>query len=360
MKVGTIKGALLEYIIRKLLKNCGFTNVRPNDPYSFERGGLFYVNGKGAAHDADVFMNPPIQMPFHYPTQLIFECKAYKDKASLTIVRNVLGLRNDINDFEVVDHSSLIARKNNSRASLAIETRNRFLFQIGVASINDFTKPAIEFSANNKIPLISLSWFFSQEQINNINRLNQQIIDSYNNQEIKNVYDYFKDRNGILTMSKYSAANQFLRSTNEISDILNFANLVIEYSYVGVLETGDIIFLFADSSENIFATNQGFRSLKAEIHWRNQRPNLWELSVSSHNNSDQSRFKFFLPNRLLDYWGKFSLDKSVALDIKQRYFSKIFVFNRKNNLEMPFSLVNIDREWLDNIRSQMNPAANIE
>lgn len=358
MKIGNFKGALLEYVIRKLLTNCGFTNVKAKDPYSYKRCGLFFVNGKGAAHDADIIMNPPIQMPFHYPTQLIFECKAYKDKARLPIVRNALGLRNDLNDFEIVDIASLNVRKNNRRSSLAIETRNRFLYQIGVASINDFSKPAIEFSANNKIPLISLSWFFSTAQISNVNNLNQEIIDSYDVDDIKNVYDYFKDRTGKLTQSKYERAKEFLETENEISEIVNFANLVIEYSYVGVLETGDIIFLFAESPDNLFANNQGFLSLKAEIHWRNQRPNLWELTVSNQSRTSESIYKFFLPNRLFDYWGKFSLDKSVALDIKQQYFSKIFVFNRKNNLEIPFSIVNINKEWLDGIREQMNPAAN--
>ena len=124
------------------------------------------------------------------------------------------------------------------------------------------------------------------------------------------------------------------------------------------METGDIIFLFAESPDNLFANNQGFLSLKAEIHWRNQRPNLWKLTVSNQNRTSESNYKFFLPIRLFDYWGKFSLDKSVALDIKQQYFSKIFVFNRKNNLEIPFSIVNINKEWLVDIREQMNPAAN--
>jgi hypothetical protein len=77
MKASNFKASLLEYTIRNLLKSCGFSNVKVDKLYSFERGGVFFVNGKGAAHDADVFMNPPIQMPFSYPTQVIFERNAY-------------------------------------------------------------------------------------------------------------------------------------------------------------------------------------------------------------------------------------------------------------------------------------------
>ena len=129
MKASNIKGALLEYIVRNLLKHCGFTNVKADNLYSFERGGLFFINGRGAAHDADIIMNPPIQMPFTYPTQLIFECKAYGEKANLPIVRNALGLRNDLNEFEIVTKDSILKRQNNRRASYAVETRTRFIYQ---------------------------------------------------------------------------------------------------------------------------------------------------------------------------------------------------------------------------------------
>ena len=54
MKVGHIKGAFLEYIIREILKNCGFTNVSPDDLYTYKNRGLVFVNGKGAAHDTDI------------------------------------------------------------------------------------------------------------------------------------------------------------------------------------------------------------------------------------------------------------------------------------------------------------------
>jgi len=279
MKVGILKGALLEYVIRKLLFNCGFYNVKPDNVYSFERGGLFFINGKGAAHDADVIMNPPIQMPFHYPTQIIFECKAYGKKAGLSIVRNVLGLRNDINDFEIVNKTSLNARKNNKRSSYAIETRNRYLFQVGAASINDFTKPAIEFSANNKIPLVSLSWFFNQTQLSNLNNLSDSYINSFNPEDLKNLYDYFKDRNGRLNMAKYSGARLILEDDNVLAEIIRFADLVIEYSYVGVLETGEIIFLFANSPDNPFATRTNNNSFSATITWYDDNPNIWHLKL---------------------------------------------------------------------------------
>ncbi|MDK2979122.1 MAG: hypothetical protein PWP52_1836 [Bacteroidales bacterium] len=357
MKATNIKGALLEYIVRNLLKNCGFTNVKADKVYSFERSGLFFVNGKGAAHDADVIMNPPIQMPFSYPTQLIFECKAYSSQVGLTIVRNALGLRNDINDFEIVSKNSLIKRQNNRRAEYAIEARKRFLFQVGVASINDFSKPAIEFAANNKIPLLSLSWFLGHQSIRDFNNIDQTLIDLFDEDDIKNVYDFFKDRKGNLYSQKYQKAYNFLSSDNIIGDIVTTANVTINYSFVGLLETGDIVFLFARtrSENNILNQLNGFSTLKAEIHWFNNRPNVWRLSVFNPRSEEpHTDFDFYVPKRIFNHWKKFNLDKSVALDIKQEFFSKIFVFNQKNNPEVPFSIINIDKAWLERTRQQQN------
>lgn len=357
MKAGHIKGALLEYIVRNLLKNCGFTNVRADNLFTFERGGLFFINGKGAAHDADIIMNPPIQMPFAYPTQLLFECKAYGTSANLPIVRNALGLRDDLNEFEIVTRDSLLRRQNNRRAAYSIDTRTRFLYQVGVASVNDFSKPAVEFAANNKIPLLSLSWFLGPNTIRDFNNIDQPLIDSFNQQDIKNVYDFLKDREGNLYDTKYNKANNFLNSDNIIGDIVTAANLTIRYSYVGLLETGDMVFLFArsGSEDNILNRQNGFASLKAEIHWLIDSPNVWRLSVyNRRQDNEQTDFDFYVPKRIFSHWKTFNLDKAAALNIKQQFFSKVFVFNQKNNPEAPFSIINIDREWLDRARQQIN------
>lgn len=356
MKAGNIKGALLEFIIRRLLYSCGFTNVVADNLFSFERGGLFFVNGRGAAHDADIIMNPPIQMPFAYPTQLLFECKAYGGVGGLTIIRNAAGLRNDLNEFEIVTRDTLMQRQNNRRATYAIDTRTRFLYQVGVASVNEFSKPAVEYAANNKIPLLSLSWFLSPEIINDFNTIDQEVVESFEHVQIRNFYDFMKDRNGQLNMDKYFDARRLLFSENIFSRIINFSEMVIKYSYIGLLETGDMVFLFArsKSEHNILNNQNGFRfysNLKAEIHWTVNQPNVWRLSVyNADNRIEETEFDFYVPRRIFDHWKNYNLDKVAALDIKQEFFSRIFVFNHSNNPEAPFSIINIDREWLDRVR----------
>ena len=351
------KGALLEYIVRQLLKSCGFTNIKADNLFSFERGGLFFINGRGAAHDADIIMNPPIQMPFAYPSQLLFECKAYGTVTSLSIVRNAAGLRNDINEFEVVTRDSLLERQNNRRAAYAVDARTRFLYQVGVASVNDFTKPCVEYATNNKIPLLSLSWFLSQRIISDFNSIDQTLVNSFDRSDIQNLYDFLKDREGDMHSVQYNRVNNFLRSGNIFGNIITFANTTINYSYVGLLETGDMVFLFARSrsEDNILNQRDGVVALKAEIHWISNRKNVWTLTVfNDHNRNQQTDFDFYVPKRIFNHWKTFNLDKNSALDIKQKFFSRIFVFNQKNNPEVPFSIINIDREWLAQIRNIEN------
>lgn len=49
MSASKLKGSLLEYIVRKLLLNCGFVRVRPDGLFIFQQRGLNFINGKGAA-----------------------------------------------------------------------------------------------------------------------------------------------------------------------------------------------------------------------------------------------------------------------------------------------------------------------
>ena len=244
MKFTNFKGALLEYMVRELLSTCGFLSVAPDGLYTYESQGLFFINGKGAAHDADVLMEPPVQMPFSYPSRVIFECKAYDSKVGLTFIRNALGLRNDINEFEVVTKESLKKRKNNRRSACAIEDRKRYNYHVGVASISDYTKPALEFAANNKITLLSLKWFLSNTIITDLNSINQKYINEIDEDHVKIIYAFFKDRKKDNDYEERNRdAKEYIQSNELIESILNAFNESITLSYVGLIESGDLIFL---------------------------------------------------------------------------------------------------------------------
>jgi hypothetical protein len=334
MSASKIKGSLLEYIIRRLLTNCGFTKVQPDNKYIFNDRGLNFIHGKGAAHDADVLMNPPIQMPFSYPFRINFECKAHNKKAGLTIIRNALGLRYDINEFEILTEKQIQERRDLRRVNLAITNRARFNYQVGVASVEHFTKDAIEFAANNKIPLISLKWLFPDAICN----LFHQITDTY----LTSVFS-FEQRENLLLFLKGN--NQFEQLfTNQIdSHIKTIINSVRDFEnriIIGLLESGDMIFLFSETAINrrYFSEN---RIINARYHFYAEDINLWTIALNG-----VLELKFYLPDSIINIWRENNFEIREALNLKQRLFGKLFIFPGNPT----FKIINLDENWLNNVR----------
>ena len=307
MTHGQLKGALLEYLVRRLLANCGFTTVRPDKLYIFAQSanGLFFINGKGAAHDADVLMEPPIQMPFSYPSRLLFECKAYDKNVGLGIIRNALGLRYDINEFEIVTEDSIKQRQNNKRANYAISNRKRYNYQVGVASVEEFSKPAFEFAANNKIPLISLRWFLDAPICNLFSSITKDYSDNIEEVLRHQLYTFLKDKGkSTWNNSTYSDVISFLNSDNVIGEIITNFNSVINRSFVGLLETGDLIFLFATQEHSFdFIDHELYfngNSVRARLYFNPDTPDVWELELIDphirNQNNMISVLRFYVPN----------------------------------------------------------------
>lgn len=314
------------------------------------------MNGRGAAHDADVLMEPFVQMPFSYPSRVLFECKAYDSKTTLPIVRNALGLKVDINEFEIVTKDSLEKRKNNRRSAYAIEQRKRYNYHVGVASVGDFSKPAIEFAANNRIFLLSLSWFLHQTVIDTFHSIDQQYIDHIDEDIITQVYDFLKDRDRDADHAdRHRIARSYLWDDTKIGRIITAFNNIINRLFVGIIESGDLIFLFAQNEDAAyrFTDLQRLTGLKGRIHYSLQRPDLWRLTVSADFPKNIiAEFLFFVPQMIMNLWGEYNLDRAKAVQIKGEFFSRIFVFSRGIRPELPFFIIDIDREWLNQVRER--------
>lgn len=360
MSAASLRGAILEYLVRKLFIKCGFTSVLADKIYTFNRGHLFMINGKGAAHDADVLMQPPIQIPFSIPTQILFECKAYSTrKIGLPILRNALGLRNDINDFEIVTHASLMRRQNNRRTQLAVEQRDRHWVQVGVAAVNDFSKPAIEFALNNKIPLLSLSWYLLPTTINSINGIDDASLASYSEDEIKKMVDALKDRVDDINSPKHSSAYAAFERMGIVGDILSYGNYITNLKLIGLLDSGSMIFLTPTSGIETLnrVIAEGHLDLKAEIYFLENRRSKWTMKIYPNENRDLSaELEFSLPREILSEWSKKGMTTREAPNIKETRFSRITLFHNQEGVNMPISFVTLNQQWLRGIREQLGNA----
>lgn len=366
MTSGQVKGSLLEFIVRTLMQDCGFASVRPDGHYIFEQNGtgLFFINGKGAAHDADVLMEPPIQMPFSYPSRLLFECKSYSRTIGLDVIRNALGLRYDINEFEIITEDSITLRKNNLRAQYAISDRKRYYYQIGVASVEEFTRSAFEFAANNKIPLLSLRWFLSRSTCDLFHEITKDYVTGMPEDIRSLLYIYLKDKTAEARQNSfYERLFEYLKIDIVIGRILREFQSTVDNFMIGLLETGDLLFLFSrqSGSKNYISEIQSQGNNEAKIHYHLDNPTRWTLSIRNNSERNPIEFDFNVPYSLLNQWRQFNFNKTVGYNIKSEYFSRIFLFfSRFSSYGLPFALVNLDSQWLDELRFGNNDPEGIQ
>lgn len=340
MGAAKIKGSLLEYLVRRMLTNCGFKRVLPDGRYIFSDRGLNFIHGKGAAHDADVLMDPPIQMPFSYPYRINFECKAYKKKTGLPIVRNALGLRYDINEFEILTEEQLILRQNLRRSSLAVSDRVRHNYQIGVASVEDFTKDAFEFAANNKIPLISLRWFLDDT----ICDLFHDITDDYLNSKFSkpqqdNILLFLKDSGNMSNVYV-----KYLES--HLKTIIDAFELFEKKVLIGLLESGDMVLLLSQQNIDLEYLLETRNLLGKYYYNRFEELDRWDLIINN-----QINVKFYLPDRIVTLWEREHYDPNIAIDLKEKWFLKMFVFIKFQE-RSEFKIINMDAEWFGTIQGR--------
>jgi len=152
-----VKGKLFEYFVQQLLIGRGFLPVKEEQPLVYRGTAGLMVQGSGQPHNADVLLRPLFQTPFYYPTRLLVECKCFDSPIGLPVIRNALGLREDINHFEIVTDEMLKNRQYPRRRGLKYDTRRRYLYQVAVASLDGFKDTAVAFAQAHRIPLLSFA-----------------------------------------------------------------------------------------------------------------------------------------------------------------------------------------------------------
>lgn len=127
-------GKAFELLVKNIMLHIGFSEVHSDGLYIFDGAPGQMIQGLGDAHNADVLLDPPVQTPFYAPTRLLIECKDYSKRVGLNTLRSALGLREDINHFDIVDRNELEIRRRNRRAGIYYD-HPRYSYQVAVASM---------------------------------------------------------------------------------------------------------------------------------------------------------------------------------------------------------------------------------
>lgn len=309
-------GKAFELFIKHILINVGFSNVKSDGLYIFDGAPGQMIQGLGEAHNADVLLEPPVQTPFFSRTRLLIECKDYKGKVGLNTIRSALGLREDINHFDIVDLKRLCERRKQKRRSIVYDYE-RYSYQVAVASMAGFTLQAQEFAASHRIPLLE--------------------------------FNKMPFWNKFLKLFQYSSLNkdEFISyyHIGKISEeeIIRFANEIGQRIAVAVTNSGQLLFLYRITrEENRF---DGYYTL----HWQDKK-DAWILKSGDYI------YLFQLPDNIMRNWiesaaNDFEL-KREALNYKERMFSNMIVYYSEYYKPV-VKMISIDEDQLKEAKEKL-------
>lgn len=346
--MASIKGKLFEYFVFRLLVSCGFKPVIPDGLLVYKGGPGLMVQGIGQPHNADVLLTPPIQTPFYYPTRLLVECKCYDEPIGLPQIRNALGLRDDINNFEIVTEDILRKRQSTRSVGSRFYDMKRYVYQVAVASVDGFKSTAFPFAKAHRIPLISFGSSGLFAEIRNV---------------ISALDDFAKENNDfahqISSMINHSMLHIDERGLENRLDCgvwyayIHEIEQIEQYTTIGLLEDGTILFLLqADEEERELYTNH-IHNDGCTIHWSGEQDGSWVLR------DRENVYYFELPTEIYDNWERSAgMQRRDALRLKRDYFSKIVIFGKVNGNEENISVLHLSEEFMYNAEQSVEEDEN--
>lgn len=334
----SIKGKLFEFFVYRLLTACGFEPVNPDGLLVYRGSPGLMVQGVGQPHNADVLLSPPIQTPFYYPTRLLVECKCYNDSIGLPQIRNALGLRDDINNFEIVTKEILENRKTNRSSEPKFYDMKRYVYQVAVASIDGYKSTAYPFAKAHRIPLISFS---------------QSALFAGIRYAISELDEMAKRNDELRRRISFSISEEMLHpgygtyrnrcDCNEWQTYLEEVEKIERQITIGLLEDGTILFLLQKEQDHKPGYNVVPQDDGCTIHWYSNDDSTWVLD--DHG----TVYYFELPEELYNDWKRsVGKQRKDALRIKRDYFSKIVLFHRTEGGNEEITILHLSKRFMVN------------
>lgn len=307
------EGKAFEILVQQILLCAGFSQVDADGMYIYNDPAVgLMIQGLAEAHNADVLMEPPVQTPFYSRTRLLVECKDYSSnkRVGLDILRSALGLREDINHFNIIDSKELKSRQKRKRYGLT-HTFDRYTYQVAVASMNGFTVQGQNFAAAHRIPLIG--------------------------------FDKMPFWDDFCRILNISPRRTFSRSNILEDEVTSAAKQVGSRMAIAITNSGQMLFLYRVAGwDNEFGDYYS-------LHW-NSTDSPWVLRT------DECEYLFQLPDAIMRNWlenTSTELEKKrSAIDCKERSLAHMVVYYRRYNMPA-IKMISIDRGQLAEARSRL-------
>lgn len=316
-------GKLFEIFVKRILMNIGFMEVNSDGLYVYDAGPGQMIQGLGEAHNADVLLEPPVQIPFYTMSRILVECKDYSDKVGLNVIRSALGLREDVNNFDIVDCNELKNRRNTRRINMTYNF-TRYHYQVAVASLSGFTIPAQKFAATHRISLIEFDKMPFWDDFCNCLR---------NRGVFNGTYGMYLDKD-----NKINDENMLEKCVTDFADNIG-RNMAL-----AITNSGQLLFLYNIDKESIKFGD--FYSL----YWTSDEK-LWQLRTNNNT------YVFQLPQVIADEWiynthSELELRKE-AIRCKSQYLSSMVVYYVENYMPK-IKMISIDKHELREAYEKLN------
>lgn len=303
-------GKAFEIFVKRILINVGFAEVKSDGLYIFDGSPGQMIQGLGEAHNADVLLEPPVQTPFFTRTRFLIECKDYSKKIGLNTVRSALGLREDINHFDLVDINELSARRNQRRRGL-VYNYERFSYQVALAALNGYTVQAQKFAATHRIPLLE---FDKMPFWNEFKGILDRIVSNTNLGE-----DEIEDR------------------IHRLAD-----NIGMRMS-VAITNSGQMLFLY-----RTFGTQSQF-SDNYSLYWVSPKLS-WKLVSGGHE------YIFQLPDNIMRQWLNNATNeiemRKEAIVCKESFLANMIVYYMRDG-RPAIQMISIDQSKLEDAKRRL-------
>lgn len=343
------KGYAFEFFVKQLLLRNGFTPITSDNKLIYDTGIGQMIHGLGQPHNADVLVSPPFQTPFYFPTRLLVECKCYEKELGISFARNVLGLREDVNHFDIVTPEILNKRRNYKRTAPAVYNFDRYTYQAALASLTGFKKTAQEFALVHRIPLISFASSLFERIKDLVMSFDNILMEAQiDREQVKRIIHFFHSNriehkpyrdDYVHFNSKPILYHWFIEFHNEI-------NRIAENMDIGIIDNGNLLFMYRDYEQHraSYQFNDGYT-----LHWQSTH-NYWSLV----NSDNEFTYHFELPQDIMREWALFSNNRRTALDIKERYFSTILVYQMAQNLYPEIKILRLSQDFLRHAIDNLN------
>lgn len=311
-------GKAFEILVGRILINVGFTEVASDGLYIFNGAPGKMIQGLGAAHNADVLLEPPVQTPFYSRTRLLIECKNYRRRVGLNTVRSAIGLREDINHFDIVDIDELYARRGQHRHE-SVHHCEKYSYQVAIAAINGYTLPAQNLAATYRMPLLEFHRMPFWADFLSLLGYENCDINSPRPDRVRDDDSHIKAR------------------------IIDLAEEVGARMAVAITNSGQILFLYCMIGEQIQFEDD------YSLHW--SEPGLpWQLE------SGKQSYLFQLPDDIMKLWLNNATDelkiKKEAIHCKERFLSNMIVYYKEYGRPI-IKMISIDENKLRLARERL-------